>query len=52
MTLTRKDAPAKQHSVTVPSHRNLHIGTLDGIVSDVANFLVRPKREVLETLFG
>lgn len=52
MTLTRTDADAKRHSVTVPRHRDLHIGTLDGIVSDVADFLDRPKREVLETLVG
>lgn len=52
MTLTRTDAHAKQHSVTVPRHRDLHIGTLDGIVSDIADFLDRPKGEVRETLFG
>ena len=52
MTVTRTNADAKRHSVTVPRHRDLHIGTLDGIVSDVAEFLDRPKSEVRETLFG
>ena len=52
MTLMRTDAPAKRHSVTVPRHRDLHIGTLDGILTDVADFLDRPKSEVRETLFG
>ena len=52
MTVTRTNADAKRHSVTVPRHRDLHIGTLDGIVSDVADFVDQPKSEVRETLFG
>ena len=52
MTVTRTNADAKRHSVTVPRHPDLHIGTLDGIVSDVADFVDRPKSEVRETLFG
>ena len=39
------------HSVTVPRHRAVRIGTLDSIVSDVAEFLNKPKDEVRATLF-
>ncbi len=40
------------HSVTVPRHRNMRVGTLDAIVGEVAGFLGLPKRTVRETLFG
>ena len=41
----------KSHSVTIPRHRELRIGTLDGIVGEVARFAGTPKGEVRETLF-
>ena len=41
-----------RHSVTVPRHRDVRVGTLDGIIADVAEFLGLSKREVRETLFG
>ncbi len=41
----------KQHNVTVPRHRDVRVGTLDGIVADVAEFLGLSKDEVRETLF-
>ena len=41
-----------RHSVTVPRHRDVRIGTLGGIVVDVAKFLGRSKQEVREKLFG
>lgn len=41
-----------QHSVTIPRHRTVNTGTLDAVVSDVADFLRKPKKEVRETLFG
>lgn len=49
-TLTKRDG--KRHSVTVPKHREVRIGTLDAIVTDVAEFHGQSKREVRETLFG
>ena len=52
MTATLTSAGDKRHSVTVPRHRAVHIGTLDAIVTDVARFLGKPKSEVRETLFG
>lgn len=41
-----------QHSVTIPQHRTVNTGTFDAVVSDVADFLGKPKKEVRETLFG
>ena len=41
-----------RHIVTVPRHRDVRVGTLDGIIADVAEFLGLSKREVRETLFG
>ena len=40
------------HSVTIPRHKELRIGTLDGIVGDVARFVGIPKAEVRKRLFG
>lgn len=42
----------KQHSVTVPRHRTVNVGTLDSILTDVASFLGKSKSEVRVTLFG
>ncbi len=41
-----------RHSVTVPRHRDVRVGTLDGIIADMAEFLGLSKHEVRETLFG
>lgn len=43
---------AESHSVTVPRHRNIRVGTLDAIVGEVASFLGLSKRTVRETLFS
>ena len=42
----------KEHSVTIPLHRPVRIGTLGRIISDVATFLCVPKDEVSRRLFG
>lgn len=42
----------KSHTVTVPRHRNLRVGTLNEIVGSVATFLGVAKEEVREALFG
>ena len=52
MTARRATPGGRQHSVTVPRHRNIRVGTLDGIVGDVAKALGVPKAEVREALFG
>ena len=41
-----------RHSVTVPRHREVRVGTLDAIVTDVAEFLDLSRPEVRERLFG
>lgn len=51
MTVTLKTT-TKEHSVTIPRHRPVRVGTLSRIVSDVATFLSVPKDEVSERLFG
>ena len=43
MTVTLT-AGGEQHQVTVPRHRDVRIGTLDAIVTDVAAFLGLPKQ--------
>ena len=51
MTLTRTDGD-ESHSVTVPRHRALRVGTLGGIVGDVAEHLGVTLDEVRRELFG
>lgn len=52
MTTTLTGEGGAGHSVTVPKHRDLRLGALDGIVADVAEFVGKSKRNVRETLFG
>jgi hypothetical protein len=40
------------HHVTVPSHDPLKIGTLAGILSDVANHLKISRDDLQQRLFG
>ena len=51
MTVTLTTA-TREHSVTVPRHRPVRVGTLSRIVSDVAAFLGLPEDEVRRKLFG
>jgi hypothetical protein len=41
-----------EHHVTVPSHRELKIGTLAGILGGVAEYLGISREEVSLNLFG
>ena len=41
-----------KHSVTVPAHRELRIGTLNAIVNEVAEVAGLSRRAVREALFG
>lgn len=50
MTLTAM-IEGRSHSVTVPRHRHLSVGTLSAIVSDVAEALDSDKHEVRKKLF-
>ena len=39
------------HQVTVPSHRNLRLGTLSAILSDVADYLDMERSKLATELF-
>jgi predicted RNA binding protein YcfA (HicA-like mRNA interferase family) len=41
-----------QHHITVPAHDPLKVGTLSGILGDVAAHLKITRDELLEKLFG
>ena len=45
------DVPA-QHHVTIPNHNPLRLGTLSGILGDVATYLKIPREELIRRLFG
>ena len=45
------DVPS-QHHVTIPAHDSLKLGTLAGILSDVAGHLKMSRDELLQKLFG
>ena len=42
----------REHRVTVPRHHPVRIGTLNDILSDVADYLGIDKDEVAQELFG
>ncbi|MGH8674917.1 MAG: type II toxin-antitoxin system HicA family toxin, partial [Burkholderiales bacterium] len=44
------DLPA-QHHVTIPAHDSLKVGTLSGVLGDVANHLKLDREELLRRLF-
>jgi len=41
-----------QHHITVPNHDSLRVGTLSGILNDIANHLEVPREELISRLFG
>ncbi len=41
-----------EHHVTIPAHRQLRVGTLAEILSDVATYLDISRDELIEKLFG
>ncbi|MDE3095997.1 MAG: type II toxin-antitoxin system HicA family toxin [Chloroflexota bacterium] len=49
LTSTRKGTP---HHITVPLHQDLKLGTLSGIISEVAAYLEIEREECAEALFG
>ena len=52
MTVTAETPSGTRHSVTIPRHRNVSVGTLDAIIGDVAKAFGLAKTAVLEMLFG
>jgi len=41
-----------QHHLTIPNHSPLKVGTLSGILADVANHFQLDRDELLQRLFG
>ena len=41
-----------EHHITIPCHKALRVGTLNAILTDVAEHLDLPRQTLLETLFG
>jgi len=46
------EAPKDGHHVTIPAHSPLKIGTLNGILDDVAAFHSMTKEELVDLLFS
>jgi predicted RNA binding protein YcfA (HicA-like mRNA interferase family) len=40
-----------EHHVTIPDHDHLKVGTLSGIVGEIARHLELPKNEIITQLF-
>jgi predicted RNA binding protein YcfA (HicA-like mRNA interferase family) len=41
-----------EHHVTIPDHSSLKVGTLHGILTDVADYLGLDRQELLREMFG
>ena len=41
----------EEHNITVPDHHSIKIGTLNNILSDLANYLKIDKKELTNKLF-
>ena len=48
----RSTIRGREHQVTVPAHGSLKVGTLSGILSEVAAYLEISKEILAEELFG
>lgn len=49
LTTTMRGA---EHHITIPKHDSLRIGTLRGILEDIAEYLGESREVLAETLFG
>jgi len=45
-------AKGTEHHITIPVPKSLRVGTLSGILTDVASYLEMEKEELAESLFG
>lgn len=41
----------KEHHITIPAHKALRVGTLNGILESVAAYLEIPKSQLIDELF-
>ncbi len=51
MRLTRSESGSDQH-VTIPRHSALRVGTLNGILTEVAFQLETTKEDLIQEMFG
>ena len=49
LTSTYKDT---EHHLTIPRHKPLRVGTLNGIINEVAAYLEIEKQNLIDDLFG
>lgn len=49
LTSTYKGA---EHRLTIPRHKSLKVGTLNGIVNEIADYLEIAKQTLIDNLFG
>lgn len=47
----KSETMGKQHFITIPLHKPLKLGTLNNILSDIAEYLQMSKKELMEKLF-
>ena len=45
-------AKGSEHHITIPRHKELKVGTLNAILSDVAGYLEMDREELAEDLLG
>ena len=43
---------SSEHHITVPRHKSLRVGTLSGIIDEVAVYLGIDKQSMIDELFG
>lgn len=41
-----------EHHLTIPKHKPIKVGTLNNILSDVADYLKKDKQKLIKELFG
>ncbi len=42
----------REHHVTIPTHKQLKVGTLGAILADIASYLETERSKLAEELFG
>ena len=45
-------AKAPEHYITIPDHNPIKVGTLSNILGEIAMYLNKDKKELVELLFG
>jgi predicted RNA binding protein YcfA (HicA-like mRNA interferase family) len=41
-----------EHQITIPNHNPIKLGTVNGILGDIANYLKISKQELIDRLFA